>query len=1090
MAGGERTSTATIVFTDVVGSTARRARVGDDVADRLALEHERLLAEVIEASNGRVVKGTGDGIMAAFDAAADAVGAAIACQIRVEASNRRLPEDHRTYIRVGISGGDVTWAGGDVHGTPVVEASRLCDAAGQGGILCSELVRLLARSRAGDVFGASATFDLKGLAEPLTACQLIWRVEGDSSQVPAALRSLERFAFVGRTPELDTLDRAWKRACAAERPVVLIGGEPGLGKTRLAAEFATRVAGGGALVLAGRCDEEIQVPYQPFVESFRSYASLEGDLELGADAGELVRLWPGLSARIPGLPDPLRVDPETERYRLMDAVAGWLSAASAADPILLVLDDLHWATTPTLLMLRHVARSPHPMRIMLLITYRDTETAGEVADCFADLRRSGAERIPLAGLDRDAVNHLLEAAAEHPLDERALSLGDALHQETRGNPFFLGEVLSHLAETGAIYQEDDGRWTSALDASEIPIPESVRDVVRRRLGRLSDGANSVLQIAAIVGRDFEHAIVGTAEGDLDAALDHLEEAATAGLIEEIGVGRYRFSHALVRDALYESVTPTRRARMHRRIGEAFEATYANREEAVLTELSHHFGAAVVPGEATRAIDYARRAGVKAMGRLAYEEAAVEFRRALDVAVLAPDSISPEDHCGLRISLAEAVRWIGSDDAKTLEDEAVDAALALGARDLILRAAFLNPALTSYSLVGQVDERRVHLLQAALDAIGDTESPDRALLLARKASELAFSPRDRQHREEAANEALAIARRSGDEALLFEILAVRFSAFWSSEGLAERRASIAECLQLIDRLGSYNHVRTTDQYFYIVALEDGDIDMAEAAVRRASEVAARFKLVYGRHSVTEGRLQLASVAGRFDEADTLALEAYEQSQVVRADAFLNYSLTVFILRYLQGRANEIVELAIEAEGDMDIPALSCGIPPALLQCGRVEEARARYDEIARQGFVLPMDPGWGAGMTMIADACAGLGDADGARILYDRLLPFAGQACATALYYFGSHQHSLGDLARTFGELDDAMQHYRAAEAWEAGMRAPVWTARARLGQAEVLLARGEREAAREIAAACRSIGEAHSAFREVARAEALLEPRT
>jgi tetratricopeptide (TPR) repeat protein len=290
--------------------------------------------------------------------------------------------------------------------------------------------------------------------------------------------------------------------------------------------------------------------------------------------------------------------------------------------------------------------------------------------------------------------------------------------------------------------------------------------------------------------------------------------------------------------------------------------------------------------------------------------------------------------------------------------------------------------------------------------------------------------------------------------------------------------------------SRTYVRATDGHFYIVALETGDIDAAEAAVERAGEIAARYKLIYGLHNVTEGRLQLASVAGRFDEADALALESYEQSQMVREDAFMNYSLMTFVLRYLQGRAAEIVDVAVAAADDVDLPALSFGIPPGLIQCGRFDEARERYDRVARDGFRLPLDPGWSAGMALVANACASLRDAEGARVLYERLLPVADQAVATALYYMGSHHHYLGDLASTFGDLDAAMGHYTAAEAWETRMRAPVWTATARAGQAEVLMKRGEAERAREIATSCREIGEAHSAFALLRRAEAVLAPHS
>ncbi|MGH9005409.1 MAG: AAA family ATPase, partial [Acidimicrobiia bacterium] len=265
----------------------------------------------------------------------------------------------------------------------------------------------------------------------------------------------------------------WKSAAGqAERGIVLLGGEPGIGKTRLAAELAAAVHAEGAVVLAGRCDEDLAVPYQPFVEALRHYAVHAAEpRRLGRHAGELVRLVPELADLVPGLPEPLRSDPETERYRLFEALAAWLADLSTETPVLLVLDDLHWAAKPTILLLRHLLRSEEAMRLLLVATYRDTETAPDdpFGDFLGDVPRfDGAECLAVTGLDAAGVADYLVALAGHDLDANSAALAETVWRETDGNCFFVAEVLRHLAETGAL-EKRDGRWSTTAAAATTPI---------------------------------------------------------------------------------------------------------------------------------------------------------------------------------------------------------------------------------------------------------------------------------------------------------------------------------------------------------------------------------------------------------------------------------------------------------------------------------------------------------------------------------------------------------------------------------------------------------------------------------------------
>jgi len=305
--GGGRPETATVLFTDLVGSTALRQAVGDDRADELRRLHDSVLRDAIAAHGGQEVKGTGDGIMVVFGSAAGAVSAAAMMQRGVDRVGRRAAST--ISIRVGMSAGDVVWEGNDCFGTPVVEARRLCDEASADQIVVSDIVRLLAGSRGGHEFRSLGALELKGLAAPLAAAEVAWAPEPPARiPFPAPLGGVEAVRFVGRVDESERVWTSWKRAQAGGKRVVLVSGEPGVGKTRLAAELARRAFDEGALVLFGRCDEDLAVPYEPFVQAVHAYVGACAPDELadqiGPHGGDLARLVPELAERLPHLPEP------------------------------------------------------------------------------------------------------------------------------------------------------------------------------------------------------------------------------------------------------------------------------------------------------------------------------------------------------------------------------------------------------------------------------------------------------------------------------------------------------------------------------------------------------------------------------------------------------------------------------------------------------------------------------------------------------------------------------------------------------------------------------------------------------------------
>jgi tetratricopeptide (TPR) repeat protein len=535
-------------------------------------------------------------------------------------------------------------------------------------------------------------------------------VSGAPIPLPPALAAIGTDAvFVGRDPELRSLAAAWEHSKSGRRSLVLIAGEAGIGKTRLCAEFARSCAAQGATVLSGRSDEQALLPYQPFIEALQWYVTMcpQPDLlsqlsEIGGGA-ELRLLLPELVRRVPALPALASMDAEGQRFRLFEAVSAFLAAISRSRPVLVVFDDLQWADQPSLLMLRHLARAPGPARLCVVANYRDSEPErGKLlAGIFADLRRElFTARISLTGLGRPHVNELVESMA-HGAPGR---LVEAVAENAGGNPFFVGEMVRHLIETGAL---DVLRDTITARRPDLGVPEGIKDVIRQRLGRLSEDCNQVLALAAVIGQEFDLTLLENLSGvPEDRLLDVIDEGFRAQLIGEVAWGRdrCRFVHALIRETLYDDLSGPRRARLHRRIGETMERLAA--DDPPLADLAWHFARTAAIGGVEKAVDYATRAGDGAARSLAHEEAARFYEMALgalDFARSGPetaaarrglharrgraftaigqwrfarlefesalgylDSIAIEERCELLLGMAYAAMWLGGEVASVID----------------------------------------------------------------------------------------------------------------------------------------------------------------------------------------------------------------------------------------------------------------------------------------------------------------------------------------------------------------------------------------------------------------------------------------
>jgi class 3 adenylate cyclase/tetratricopeptide (TPR) repeat protein len=1082
-----------VLFTDLVGSTDLMTQVGEPAFDKLRRAHFAALRAAIARTGGDEIKTTGDGVMVVFGSAAEAVDCAVAMQQAVDRQARTSTAP--LAMRVGVALGDVTFEDDDVFGTPVVEAARLVAAARNGQILATSVVQVVAGGRTAAFFVDLGRLELKGLPQSIPVCEVGWEPLPQSPvPLPALLTDIGRI-FVGREHDVERLEQLWKEAAAGEVRVALLAGEPGVGKTRLAGELAGTVHAEGGAVLAGRCDEDLGVPYQPFLEALRYFVEHvppDGLREgLGRHGGELVRLVPELGERLRDLPAPLRSDPETERYRLFDAVAAWLASASGEAPLLLVLDDLQWAAKPTLLLLRHVVRSPEPKRLLVVATYRDTELDHDhpLLAVLADLRRQGSvERFSLLGLDQSGVAAFVAQASGQALDDDALSLARAIHLETEGNPFFVREVLRHLTETQAVVRRGDV-WSTRLPVEELGIPEGVREVVGKRLARLSEEANRVLRMAAVVGAEFEPELVRAAGAfDEEELISALEEATAARLVIESASRRYRFAHALVRDTLYNGLSAMRRVALHRRVAEGIEAIHAATLDDHLPALAHHWARASAPAAEThKAVAYATRAGGRALAQLAHDEAATYYRQALDL--LPADGEADGQHVELLISLGEAQRRAGDPSHRDTLLEAAQLARQRDDADALGRAALANTRGHLTTNVGIVDDAKVAMLEAAIAAVGDRALPSRARLLATLGLELVFSG-DWRRCLALSDEALALARSLNDPETLASVLVARFFPAQVPDLLEERLANTAELLTAAEAasdpaLATTAHLLRGRAAFEASHLEEAQrsFDTADRLSAELGQPALRYRVVY----------PLASwhiALGRFPEAERLISEAREMGHASgQPEADRHSAWQLWCLGFAQGRLDDEVISLLEAEASrVHLPMNDSLLALAACEMGRDHEARAALDR--HTSTPVPFNLWWLLATTNWAAVAAHLGDTTHAERLAALLRPYAGQAVPLMTLPTPCVAHSLGLLSTTLGRYDEAETWFPTAAATHERLGAAHWLTLTRLEWARMLLARratGDAERAREL------LGQALLTARELGlehlerRAVALLE---
>ena len=1078
------TENVAILFTDIVGSTELSQRLIPEAADKVRRDHFSILRRAIAETGGTEVKNLGDGLMVVFSSASAALSCAVAMQQGVERDNS--DRGYSMGLRIGLSGGEVTREDADYFGDPVIEAARLCATSNGGQILVADVVRAMAGRRSRHRLLGVGSLALKGLPEPVETMEVTWEplrtVPGNDVPLPGRVGALPSVGVVGRAVEVEAMAAAVKRVVdGGGREVVLISGEAGVGKTTVAAEAARAAFDDGACVLFGHCEEDLATPYRLFAEALGHYVAHAPEERLlthvESHGSELTRLVPALARRLPDLPPSTATDADTERYLLFGAAVDLLAMASQDQPVILVFDDLQWADKGSLLLLRHLVATDLPMQVLVLGTFRDSELSYSHAllDTLGALhRQSGVTRVELTGLDDAGVVSLMEAAAGHTLDDTGVGLAHALYRETDGNPFFVSEVLRHLSETGSIYQDANGRWLAVASLEVIALPESVRVVIGGRVGRLGPEAQRVLAQAAVIGQDFDLDVLARSTGvPEDQLLDILDRAAAAALVRERldAPGQYRFAHALIQRTLYEDLGPTRRARAHRRAGEALEAIYGERNGAHIGELAHHWFSATQPVDVTKAIVYSRRAAEAALAALAPDEAVHYFSQALQLLgqEREPDPLLEVD---LLIGLGSAQRQAGLSSFRETLLDAARLAQALGATERLVAAALANNR-GLFSSLGVVDGEKVQVLEAVLEAMPPDDSNERALLLATLCNELTHG-RPLEERRGLANRAKDMARRLADPATIVQVLNLVEQPLEAPPTLHERVADTNEALMLAETLGDPYHHYFAAVYRRISAAAAGDRQTALSCLDLMESLSQRLRQPILMWITTFHEAAQALIAGDPERAEALSTEALQiGTECGQPDALSFYGSQMVIIRHEQGRLGELLPVIEAVAAETGMPGYKGALAASYLDADGEPDAVALLEAAVSEGFAsLLVGIGWLEAVTAYAQVAIELHHAEAAAILFDMFAPYHDQMGFNGLMPLEPVAMYLGSLATVLKRFDEAETYFVEATEFGHRMNAPFSLARTNLSWGRMLTHRaavGDTERAQDL------LAEAHRA---------------
>jgi DNA-binding SARP family transcriptional activator/tetratricopeptide (TPR) repeat protein len=902
-------------------------------------------------------------------------------------------------------------------------------------------------------------------------------------------------ALSGRSRELAAivahLDATW----AGAGRLVLLVGEAGIGKTRLAEEVAAAARGRGAFVGWARCHEGRGAPpYWPWRQIVGAYVAGYGVEALRAAAGarapDLAPLLAELDESGAGAPGPPAADPDAVRFRMFETLAAALGRVAAATPVVLIVDDLQWADVASLRFLEHLVRQLHGMAVLVLGAYRatglghDHPLTGTLGDV---VRLTETSRIHLDGLDEPACAELIAAVS----GAAPASLVTALQRKTNGNPFFINELIHLLHAEGRL------AGSAGEEGWSVGVPPAVREVVARRCAALSECARQVLSAGSVIGREFDLDVVTQVIPGLDVGLvEAVEDLVAAGFVGEMPrhAGRYRFSHDIVRDTLYLEQSVLRRARLHGRVGEALERS-ERRPLPPAAELADHFCiAADAGGDRARAVRHCLRAAADATHALAYEAAVWHCQRALAVVDRTTTADVRSRRSDVLLQLGDAL-WRAGEvrQAHATFIEAAELAHEEGRWEALVEAlvGFGGGTVRDWHPSREpAGARLVALLQEALRRAARGDSGQRVRLLGRLAEELYYAD-EVERRLQLGAAAVEMARRLDDRPSLVSALCSRCITLWDPDHLEERHRTALEVVSAGDDADDRELRLFGRHYLYVAQLEIGDGEGARSTLDVFQTIAAELRQpLYLWEARWLAALQ-ALVEGAWDEAERLAVTALgigQQTGDLEATAI--FAVQMGAVRLEQGRIGEVAG-AVDAMADEYAawPAWRAGQALVAAELGRPDDAERRFDALAADGFAnITRDFAWLAAIAMLALTCSYLRDAERAGDLYRLLLPFADRNVVLAdRSYWGSASHYLGLLAAVCERWTEAEDHFRASEGMNRRMGAAPWVGHTLYEHARMLGGRGgpgDRERARhlmaEAGAIARSLGMARLADRVAA----------
>jgi tetratricopeptide (TPR) repeat protein len=828
--------------------------------------------------------------------------------------------------------------------------------------------------------------------------------------------------FVGRERELAELVAALERAPSGHGAVFLITGEAGIGKSRLMELAAARAQKLGLRVLAGRCWDGGGAPaYWPWVQVVRAAGGDFDRLTAASQPPDAERRQPSAHLR--------DLDPDEARFRLFDAIGLFLGDVARAEPVLVMLDDLHAADEPSLLLMRFLATALAEHPVVVVGSYREGEPRVlERAELFGEFARVG-RRIPLRGLSaEDIVAYTAMVSGAPASSEVAVRLRDA----TGGNPFFLGEVVRALIA--------EGRLDTADEAAMRRLPEEVRALIRRRLSGLTSEAVATLRLSAVLGRDLDLRVLAEASTlSVERLADVLAEAVRAGVLTEDAElrGAYVFSHDLVRETLYEDILPGQRMDLHRTAGTSLERAFHDDLGPHLAGIAYHFAQAAPLGEVEPAIEYSSRAADRAAAVLAYEDAAALYQQALRL--LPAGDAERERRCELLLRLGDVEARVGDTEAsRQAFEEVADLARRAGDATTLARAAFAHvsgAAPVRFGFGGlmvtsifDTGTRGIQLLEEAERSLPPGDSSLRARILARLAAERYLFPQFESSRT-IADEAVNMSLRVGDPGALVEALLGRHWATLTPDTTADRLANAQEMLLVATGAGDEEAAFIARHARVHCLLELCDVPGVDAELAAMAQLAAAIRQPFYLWHEASLHAMRAFLDGRLDEAERRVREAYEIGRV-RESEYVEYlfeDAQMLAIRWARGDMQGVRE-RIGWHGDEypDIPRWRNALVAAEL--GDEPASRAELERHARHEFAsLPRDGLWILHLCALAQAAALVRDERRADMLYGLLAPFADRnAISVSTLPFGPVALRLGMLATVLERWDDAEQQFTTA----------------------------------------------------------------